>query len=227
VTLLRNLVFKVVFYLGSAAIVLVAPLYAAAGRRWLVPHVLNWGRFHDWCTRKLLNVRWRVEGDIPPGPMLVAIKHEAMYETVQALVFLDRPAPVLKRELMNVPIWGWACQKYGGIVVDRDAGAKALRVMLAEAKEIIAEGRPFMIFPEGTRVPRGEAPELKSGISGLYRLLKLPVLPIACDSGKLLPKKGLKRSGTVTFKVGEIIPPGLDREEFEARVHKAINALNG
>lgn len=225
-TRLRNLPFQIIFYGGSIVIVLLAPLAAAAGRRWLIPHVLAWGRFHDWCTRKLLRIEWRVEGQLPSEPVLVAIKHEAMYETVQALVFLDRPAPVLKRELMNVPVWGWACQKYGGIVVDRDAGAKALRVMLSEAKEIIAEGRPIMIFPEGTRVPHGQAPELKSGISGLYRLLKLPVVPIACDSGILLPKKGLKRSGTVTFKVGETIPPGLDREEFETRVHRAINALN-
>jgi 1-acyl-sn-glycerol-3-phosphate acyltransferase len=98
--------------------------------------------------------------------------------------------------------------------------------MLAEAKELIAEGRPILIFPEGTRVPHGQAPELKSGIAGLYRLLNLPVVPIACDSGRLLPKKGLKRPGIVTFRVGETIPPGLPREEIEARVHAAINALN-
>jgi 1-acyl-sn-glycerol-3-phosphate acyltransferase len=171
-------------------------------------------------------VRYRIEGAIPRGPMLVAFKHESMYETVQALVFLDRPAPVLKRELMNIPLWGWACQKYGGIVVDREAGAKALRGMLAEAAEIVAEGRPIFIFPEGTRVPHGEAPPLKSGIAGLYRLLKLPVLPIACDSGLFIPKRGPKHPGTVTFKVGELIPPGLPREAFEARVHAAINALN-
>jgi 1-acyl-sn-glycerol-3-phosphate acyltransferase len=154
------------------------------------------------------------------------MKHEAMYETIEALLFLDRPAPVFKRELMNIPLWGRACQRYGGIVVEREAGASALRTMLREAKEIIAEGRPILIFPEGTRVPHGQAPELKSGLAGLYRLLNLPLVPIACDSGRLLPKRGQKRPGLVTFKVGETIPPGLPREEVEARVHKAINALN-
>ena len=223
---MRALLYALIFYPASVAIVLTAPISALFGRRALVPHVLSWGRLHDWCTRVLLGVRYRIEGNIPSGPMLVAFKHESMYETVQALVFLDRPAPVLKRELMNVPVWGWACQKYGGIVVDRDAGDKALRAMLAEAKEIIAEGRPIFIFPEGTRIPHGESPPLKSGIAGLYRLLKLPVLPIACDSGLFIPKNGPKRAGTVTFKVGELIPPGLDRDEFEARVHSAINALN-
>ena len=223
---MRTLLYSLVFFPGSAIYVLLTPIAAAIGKRALIPHVLAWGRFHDWCTRVLLNVRYRIEGEIPAGPMLVAFKHESMYETVQALVFLDRPAPVLKRELMNIPLWGWACHKYGGIVVDRDAGAKALRHMLTEAKEIIAEGRPIFLFPEGTRVPHGEAPPLKSGIAGLYRLLKLPVLPIATDSGRFIPKRGPKRPGVVTFKVGELIPPGLDREEFEARVHAAINALN-
>jgi 1-acyl-sn-glycerol-3-phosphate acyltransferase len=223
---MRALLYALIFYPGSLVIVVLAPLVALFGRKALIPHVLAWGRLHDWCTRVLLGVRYRIEGEIPSGPMLVAFKHESMYEAVQPLVFLDRPAPVLKRELMNVPIWGWACHRYGGIVVDREAGAKALRHMLKEAKEIIAEGRPIFIFPEGTRVPHGEAPDLKAGVAGLYRLLSLPVLPIACDSGRFIPKKGPKRPGTVTFKVGELIPPGLPREAFEARLHTAINALN-
>ncbi len=223
---MRRLLYALIFYPGSVFFVLLAPVAALIGKRALIPHVLGWGRWHDWCTRVLLDIHYRIEGVIPPGPMLIAFKHESMYETVQALVFLDRPAPVLKRELMNVPLWGWACQKYGGIVVDRDAGAKALRGMMKEAKALIADGRPIFIFPEGTRVPHGAAPELKSGISGLYRLLNLPVLPIACDSGLFMPKHGPVRPGTVTFKVGEIIAPGLKREEFEARLHASINALN-
>nr|WP_217352771.1 1-acyl-sn-glycerol-3-phosphate acyltransferase [Sphingomonas sp. ID1715] len=224
---MRTPIFKLVFYVGSSVFVLPTPLAAALGRRPLTRLVYGWAHFHDWCTRVLLGVRWRVEGTLPREPVLVAMKHEAMYETIQALLLLDRPAPVLKRELLDIPLWGRACQRYGGIVVDRDAGAKALRAMLTEAKEIIGEGRPILLFPEGTRVPHGEAPELKSGLSGLYRLLGLPVVPIACDSGRLLPKKGVKHAGIVTFRVGETIPPGLPREEVEARVHAAINALNG
>jgi len=82
------------------------------------------------------------------------------------------------------------------------------------------------IFPEGTRVPPGERPELRSGFAGLYRALNLPVVPIAVDSGQLWGRGLLKRPGLVTFKVGETIPPGLKRDEIEARVHAAINALN-
>lgn len=224
---MRGLVFKTVFYPGSAVFVLLAPLFAMVGQQPLTRHIYRWAHFHDWCTRVLLGVRWRLEGHVPAGPALIAMKHEAMYETIESLLFLDRPAPVFKRELMDIPLWGRACQRYGGIVVERDAGASSLRKMLAEAKVLIAQGRPILIFPEGTRVPHGEAPPLKSGIAALYRLLNLPVVPIACDSGRLLPKKGPKRPGTVTFRVGETIPPGLPRDEVEARVHAAINALNG
>lgn len=223
---MRNLLYTLIFYPGSALIVLTAPLSAWAGRGPLSRHVRVWAAFHDWCCRVLLGITYRIEGAIPPGPVLVAMKHEAAYETIQALLFLDRPAPVFKRELMDVPVWGRMCKRYGGIVVERDAGAKALRIMVAEGKAIIAEGRPIFLFPEGTRVPHGESPDLKSGIAGLYRMLGLPVLPIACDSGRLMPKHGPKRPGVVTFKVGEAIPPGLPRDEIEARVHKAINALN-
>lgn len=224
---LRTLIFQVVFYTGSVGYVLLAPVAAQFGQRPLTRVVYGWARFHDWCTRRLLGIGWRLEGEIPRGPVIVAMKHEAMYETIQALLLLDRPGTVFKRELMNIPVWGPALRRFGGIVVDREAGSVALRAMLAEGKALIEDGRPILIFPEGTRVPRGERPELKSGLSGLYRLLKLPVVPVACDSGRLLPKKGVKRPGTVTFKVGEIIPFGLAREEVEARVHAAINALNG
>lgn len=223
---MRALIFKAVFYPGSAIFVLLAPLIARVGRAPLTRHVYRWARFHEWCTRVLLGVSWTVEGVLPSEPVLVAMKHEAMYETVQAVLLLDRPAPVLKRELLDIPFWGRACQRYGGIVVDRDAGAKALRALLLEARGLIAEGRPILLFPEGTRVPHGQCPELKSGLAGLYRLLNLPVVPIACDSGRLLPKHGPKRPGVITFKVGETIPPGLARDDLEARVHAAINALN-
>jgi 1-acyl-sn-glycerol-3-phosphate acyltransferase len=90
----------------------------------------------------------------------------------------------------------------------------------------VAAGRPILIFPEGTRVLPGEQPPLRAGFAGLYRSLNLPVVPVALDSAKVSPRRSfIKRPGTVTFRFGDPIPPGLPRAEAEARVHAAINAL--
>lgn len=224
---LRSILFMLVFYAGSAFYVLAAPLAAAFGRRALAAHVLRWVRFHDRCARMLLDIRMKIEGELPPGPLLVAMKHEAMYETLQAVLLLDRPAIVAKRELADIPVWGWTARRYGVIVVDREAGGQAMRHMLKDARAAVADGRSVLIFPEGTRVPHGEEPPLRPGFAGLYRALNLPVVPVAVDSGRLLPRDSwIKRAGVVHFKVGEPIPPGLSREAVEARVHEAINVLN-
>jgi 1-acyl-sn-glycerol-3-phosphate acyltransferase len=135
------------------------------------------------------------------------------------------PVIVLKRELSALPGFGWATRRYGIIPVDREAGAKALREMLARGKEAVATGRPIIIYPEGTRVRVGETPQLQAGFAGLYRALGLPVVPVAVDSGRVWGSSLPKRSGTVHFLIGEPIPPGLEREEIEERVFTAINAL--
>ena len=98
--------------------------------------------------------------------------------------------------------------------------------MMALGKAAKADGRPVVIFPEGTRTAPGTTPELRPGFAGLYRALGLPVVPIALDSGRLWPRRGfVKQPGIVTMRFGEAIPPGLPRHEIEARVHAAINAL--
>jgi 1-acyl-sn-glycerol-3-phosphate acyltransferase len=116
-------------------------------------------------------------------------------------------------------------RRYGAIPVERSAGAKALREMVAAGKEAVATGRSVIIYPEGTRVRVGETPELRSGFAALYRALGLPVVPIATDSGRLWGRGFVHRGGTVTFLIGETIPAGLKREEIEARVHRALNEL--
>jgi 1-acyl-sn-glycerol-3-phosphate acyltransferase len=131
----------------------------------------------------------------------------------------------MKRELADMPLFGWITRRYGVIAVDRAAGAKALRAMLAEARQAAETGRPIAIFPEGTRVRPGETPPLRPGFSGLYRALGLPVVPIAVDSGRLWGRGVLKKPGTVHFQIAEVIPTGLGREEIEARVHAGINLL--
>lgn len=226
-TALRSLAFMLVFYAGSACFVLAAMAVNLAAPQSIPAVATQWSRFHRACVRWLLGQKIRVEGTLPQGPYLYILKHESMFETIDLLCLLDRPAIAAKRELFDIPFWGGIARRYGLIPIERSAGASALRALRAAAKATTAQGRAVCLFPEGTRVPHGESPPLRSGFAGIYSLLKLPVVPIAVDSGRVSPRgKFLKRAGTITYKVGEIVPPGLDRNEAEARVHAAINALN-
>ena len=98
--------------------------------------------------------------------------------------------------------------------------------MIRSAKAMVADGRPLVIFPEGTRVPHGERRALQAGFAGLYKMLGLEVVPVAVSSGEVY-HRWLKKPGTITYRFGETMPPGLPREEIEALVLDAINALNG
>ncbi len=224
-TLLRNIVFMLVFYGGSIPIVLFVPLSALFGTKALIAYAQGWAAFHRWCVRWLLGIRVRYEGERPAGQVFYAGKHQSLYEPLELVLELGAPATIMRREFAKIPIWGWAAKRYGVILVDREASSKALRYLMREAQRARESGRSVMIFPEGTRVPPGQQPELKSGFAGLYKMLGLPVVPIATDIGQLWPKKGLKRAGVATFRFGEPIPPGLKRPEVEARVHQAINVL--
>ena len=224
--LARSLLYALIFYPATLLYVLAGLTMGLFATRPMRAVVHGWADLHEWLCVHVVGVHMRVEGALPDAPCLVAVKHESMYETIQMLRVADAPVVVLKRELADLPLFGWMTRRYGVIPVDREAGAKALRVMLAAARNAKAENRPVVIFPEGTRVPVGDKPALRPGFAGLYRALGLPVVPIAVDAGRSWGRGLFKEAGTVTFRIGDSIPADLKRDEIEARVHAAINALN-
>ena len=225
--LLRSLLYTAIFYPMSLLCVLTATAMLPFGQPAMIRAARSWAWLHRFCVTSLLGQRVRVEGEMPEGPYLYVFKHEAMFETIEILCLFEKPAILAKAELTRMPLWGRLALAHGVIPVERNAGATALRAMMKAATRALADERPLCLFPEGTRVPHGERPPLRSGFAGLYKMLKVPVVPIAVDSGRVSPRNSfLKRPGTVTFRVGEIIPPGLPRAEAEQRVHRAINALN-
>lgn len=225
ISLVRSALFYVVFYLGSVFLVLSALVAFALGHEALRRVCDGWSNYHRLCTRVLLGIRVRIEGQIPSGRVLVAMRHESFFEAIDLPTVLYRPGVFAKIELMRIPVWGRLGSAYGLVGVERESGAKALRAMVAAARRLQGEGRILAIFPEGTRVPHGKAAPIQSGFSGLYKLLGCPVVPVAVDSGPLY-HRWIKRSGTVTYRIGETIPPGLPRGEVEERVAAAIQALN-
>jgi 1-acyl-sn-glycerol-3-phosphate acyltransferase len=222
---LRSLLYAALFYPATLLWAVAGLVGGLLGDRYALAVVLSWTQMNHWLVTRLLGIRIRVEGKVPPGPHLIAVKHQSMLETLEMVRITSLPIIVIKQELADLPLFGWMTRRYGVIPVERSAGAKALRAMVVEAKKALATGRAVIIYPEGTRVRVGETPPLRSGFAALYRTLGLPVVPVATDTGVLWGRGLIHWPGTVTLKVGETVPPGLKREEVERRVHAAINAL--
>src|SRR5215210_6402953 len=185
--LVRSLLFSLFFYPGTLLFVVTGLSAGLFSTPAMLRIIQGWARFHHRLAEHLLGIRTEVEGAVPPGPHLIAVKHQSMFETIEMVLLADSPIIVLKRELADMPLFGRITRRYGVIPVDRDAGAKALRELLTDAKAAAATGRPIIIYPEGTRVAPGETPPLRAGFAGLYRALGLPVVPVAMDSGQLFP----------------------------------------
>lgn len=224
--IVRSITFYAVFYGVSAVMVLATVPAMALPRGVLFALVRLWGGWHRWCARVLVGIRVETHGFVPRDGVLYAIRHESFFEAIDLPCQYRRPVVFAKQELMRIPLWGRAGRRYGLIGVDRAAGARTLRTMVSAARALVAGGRPLVIFPEGTRVPHGTTPPLQSGFAGIYKLLGLPVVPVAVDSGPLYHRRW-KRPGTIRYVYGDPIPPGLDRAEIEARVQAAIARLNG
>ncbi len=222
---IRSLVFYLVFYPGTMVCVMLVWLASLIGDGPMRARVRGWAHFHRLCCRWILGIGLRIEGEVPEGGVLVALRHESFFEAIDLPMLLRLPVPFPKAELMDIPGWGWAASHYGAVTVSREEGAKALRAMVSSARGFAAQGRPLAIFPEGTRVRSGVVAPLQSGFAGIYKLVNLPVVPVAVDSGRFYHRRW-KKPGTVVMRFGARIETGLPREEIETRVQAAINALN-
>lgn len=179
--------------------------------------------------RLILNLRYEVVGreNIPEGACIIAAKHESAWETLRLMVLFDDPAVVLKQELVRVPIWGWYAWRCGMIPVDRSGKAAALARMMKAANKAKDSGRKIVIFPQGTRIAPGVKAPYRVGTAALYQQLKIPVVPMALNSGLFWPKKGfLKKPGVVTIEFLPPIPPGLPRAKFMRDIEEQIETAS-
>src|SRR6478609_3330797 len=167
---LRSLVFNVLFYLLLVFWVIVAiPTYLMP--RWAILNIARyWARSSIWLMRMICNIKveYRALERIPKGPLIVASKHQSMWETFALLQFFDQPLFILKRELTWIPLFGWYLIKSNMIGIDRRAGGRSLLAMARRAGEAVRRGRQLVIFPEGTRTPVGAPPRYKRGVSQIY-----------------------------------------------------------
>jgi 1-acyl-sn-glycerol-3-phosphate acyltransferase len=223
---LRTFAYTAWFYASLGVFGVPAFPFALFSARAGMAAIRMWAGSQRWFLRNICGVRTCIVGleKLPAGPCLVAMKHQSTYDIIVPFLFLDHPAFVLKAELLRLPVFGWYARRTGMIAIDRDGGAKTMRAMLAAAKTAAEDGRPIVIFPEGTRQVVGAPADYKPGVAGLYRALGVPCAPIALNTGLTWHGEGIKeiQPGTVTFEVLPPIEPGLSREEFMARLQAAI-----
>jgi 1-acyl-sn-glycerol-3-phosphate acyltransferase len=225
---LRSALFLVWFLLVTTILSLAFLPVLLLPRRATVWLARLWARWTFWGLKHIAGIGFEIRGTPPRGPVLVASKHMSMWDTLALYLALYEPAIVLKRELLRIPFYGWFLAKAAAIPIDRGAGARALRNMSEAARRVLAQGRPILIFPEGTRKKPGAAPDYKPGVAGLYGLLDVDCVPVALNSG-LYWTGFLKRPGTIVLQFLEPIPPGLKRDVFmtqlQQQIESATNAL--
>lgn len=222
---LRSLCFNVGWYAGSVVIALVGSPILLLPRRAVIAWAVLWVDFILWWLKLTCGLRHRMAGteNLPKGPVIIACKHQSSWETLAFTKLFPNSAIVLKRELLLIPIVGWAMARAGNIAVARGDGAQALRGLIRQAKAAIAEGRSILIFPEGTRVAVGDERPYQVGTAALYRQLGVPVVPVALNSGLFWGRrKWVKHPGLITVGVLPAIPPGLKRDVFMATLRERI-----
>jgi 1-acyl-sn-glycerol-3-phosphate acyltransferase len=220
-SLIFNILFYVVFLLWS---VVALPTFLMPRAAML--KVANWwARTNILLMRVVCGIRVEFRGveKIPRGPLIVASKHQSMWETISLLRFFEAPFFVVKRELKFIPLFGLFIIKTRMVAIDRARGGRALLAVLRRAEEEVKRGRQFVIFPEGTRTAPGAPPQYKAGVGMVYADCGVPVLPVALNSGLFWPRRTFMRyPGTLVVEFLDPIPPGLKREEFLTRLESVI-----
>ena len=225
--IIRSVLFNVLFYLNlTVQIILALPTLIMP--RWGIVEVARfWARTNLWLLRVVCGTRVEFRGleKIPPGPLLVASKHQSLWETFALITLFADPAYIMKRELMWIPFFGWYTWKAGMIAVNRGKGSQALTEMNASARRELARNRQIIIFPEGTRRAPGAEPRYKYGVVHLYAETKVACLPVALNSGLFWPRRSFRRyPGTIRVEILDPIPPGLGKDAFFDLLQHGIEA---
>ena len=222
---LRSALFNAVFFLWSAVLCFIyLPLLVLPERVML--------RAGTWWSKSIVRIlgltagtRFEIRGaeNIPTGAAIFASKHQSAWDTLIYMTLLPGPVLVMKRELFRIPLYGWYARHAGMIGVDRRGGARALKHLIRRARSALKDGRPVVIFPQGTRTAPGVHKPYQAGVAALYRVLGQPIVPTAVNSGLYWGRRAfLKRPGTIVLEFLPAIPTGLDRDDFMAELERRI-----
>jgi len=192
-----------------------------------------WLRVVIWGARVICGVRWRVNGmqhlpsADPLAPVILAPKHQSTWETFALPTLMSHPlAYVFKRELLFIPFFGWAIGRLDMIHIDRSKRTEAWAKVAAQGRALLARGHWVIMFPEGTRTPRGAQGTYKSGATRLAVATGAPVVPIAVTSARCWPRKSFSlRPGLIEISIGApIASAGRQPEEMMREIETWIEA---
>jgi 1-acyl-sn-glycerol-3-phosphate acyltransferase len=227
---IRSLLFTSLLFLSTMAfgvvVLLSALLPLSIEQRYVIPR--SWGLFECWLAKVVCGMNYVVEGreNLPDVPFISLWKHSTAWETMAQMFVVPTASWLLKREVLWIPIVGWAVSTYKPIAIDRSAGHSAVNQVVKQGRERLAAGMGVVVYPEGTRVAPGQT--RKYGVSGALLAVETgaPVVPIAHNSGYLWPRRSLlKRAGTIYVVIGKPIDPtGLDAREINRRAQEWIEA---
>lgn len=227
---LRSLVFTLLLFVVTGVfgvIVLVAAcLPLSLEQRYAIPRA--WGLTLTRLAGVICGLRYTIEGreNLPARPFISLWKHSSAWETMAQMFVVPTASWLLKREVIWIPIVGWAVRTYRPIAIDRSAGHSAVNQVVAQGRERLASGMGVIVYPEGTRVAPGQT--RKYGISGALLACETgaPVVPIAHNSGYFWRRRGLlKKPGTIRVVIGPPIDPqGLTPRELNERAQRWIEA---
>lgn len=232
---LRSALFYLLFLGQTVVLAIVAGLMALAVPKdaeaprlmWAIGRY--WGRSNLAFLRYVVGIRTRVEGveNLPPGGCIIASKHQSDWDILAILPHTPLPAFIAKRELLDIPFFGWAAKTLNTISVDRKKGSEAIPLLLAETRQKIEKGSQVIIFPEGTRKAPLAAPDYRSGVVRMYLALGVPVVPVAVNSGLYWGRNSpVLWPGTARARFLPAIAPGLDAEAFRARLEAEIETAS-
>ncbi len=225
-TLLRSALFNLYFFALTAILSVVGTAVRLISPRRALAVPMLWARSVLVGLRVICGIRFEVLGaeHLPrTGPALLASRHQSAFDTLVWLALLPRCCYVIKQELRRIPLFGGMIVPAGMIVVDRTAGAGAVRHLMREAERAVRERRQIVIFPEGTRADPGEMRVLQPGVAAIAARTGLPVIPVLTDSGRFWGRRAFrKRPGTIRIALLEPIPARTPRESLMRRLSTAL-----
>lgn len=186
-----------------------------------------WVKGAVYLCKMIVGLEYNVKGqnNIPNAPFLLICNHQSMYETLLIPCINEDISLVAKNELERIPAFGWSLRNYPTIMLDRQAGAVAVREMISKAQQLVISGRSIAIFPEGTRQDVHSRFAAKRSVYLMYKILGIPAVPAAVNTGLFWGKDSkVICSGCATISFLPEIPPGLDHQEFFLRLEDAINS---